>query len=317
MGNIRYGVLGLLSCLLVSLSGCSFRDMLDDYPVSGVQINLDWTGVTEKLPETMRVIFYPKDAEGRKVDNYLSSVGGEVRVPPGNYAVVIYNFNTESIQIRGEESYETIEAFTGHCTGLNTDDDMVWAPDPLYVVALDDVEIEKSDVALQMDLKPEAVVANYSFDIKVDGLDRVSEVICHITGQKGRYFLGKRTCELCEAPICVDTKRENGLLWGYFSNFVSPKVAGTRADVPMMLTLKLVKRDNTVQEVKVDVTELVEAPLDEGTETEPDSEVHIEVPVPDGEIVVDELEPGFDEGGGGIGGDVNDWDDETNVELPV
>lgn len=90
MGNIRYGVLGLLSCLLVSLSGCSFRDMLDDYPVSGVQINLDWTGVTEKLPETMRVIFYPKDAEGRKVDNYLSSAGGEVRVPPGNYAVVIY-----------------------------------------------------------------------------------------------------------------------------------------------------------------------------------------------------------------------------------
>ena len=31
----------------------------------------------------------------------------------------------------------------------------------------------------------------------------------------------------------------------------------------------------------------------------------------------DDLEPGTDEGDGGIGGDVDDWDDETDVELPV
>ncbi len=317
MGRVKYGLFLLLLCMVASLSGCSFRDMLDNYPVSGVQIKLDWTGVTDKLPETMRVIFYPKDAVGRKVDDYLSSAGGEVEVLPGSYAVVIYNFNTESIQIRGEESYETIEAFTGHCTGLNTSEDMVWSPDPLYVVALDDVEIEKSDVPLQMEFKPEAVVTNYSFDIKVEGFDRVSDVICNVGGLSGSYFLGKRTCGLCEAPICVDTKRDGDVLWGYFSHFVLPKAAKTRANVPMMLTLILIKRDNTLQEVKVDVTTLIEEPSTGGDDIKPDSEVHIEVPVPDGEIVVDELEPGIDEGGGGIGGDVNDWDDETNVELPA
>lgn len=46
--------------------------MLDDYPVSGVQITLDWTGVAGDLPETVRVIFYPKDAEGRKVDGLFA-----------------------------------------------------------------------------------------------------------------------------------------------------------------------------------------------------------------------------------------------------
>lgn len=320
MGRDGYNWLLPLLWLTVSLSGCSFREMLDDYPVSGVQITLNWTGVTEKLPETMRVIFYPKDAEGRKVESYLPAAGGEVKVPPGNYALVVYNFNTETIQIKDEESYETIKAVTGRCTGLNTDEDMVWSPDALYVVALDDVEIKKSEVALPMELKPESVVTNYSFDIKLEGFDRISEVICHVDGLSGSYFLGKGTCGVCEAPIRVNTKYEGNLLWGYFSHFALPKAAKTRVAAPMMLTLKLVKRDNTVQEIKVDVTELIAPPPPpegEDDETEPDLEVHIEVPVPDGGIVVDELEPGINEGGGGIGGDVGDWDDETNVVLPV
>lgn len=153
MKDARHMILWLFFGLLPMLGSCDFRDMLDDYPVSGVQIKLDWKGVTDKLPQTMRIIFYPKDTQGRKVESYLPAGGGEVKVPPGKYAVVAYNFNTESIQIRGDESYETIEAFTGHCTGLDVHEDMVWSPDPLYVVALDEVEIRQSDVALPLNWK--------------------------------------------------------------------------------------------------------------------------------------------------------------------
>lgn len=67
MRNTRYGFLVLLSSLLM-LTGCSRRDILDDYPVSGVDIKLDWDGVTDQLPEGVRVIFYPKNGDGRKVD---------------------------------------------------------------------------------------------------------------------------------------------------------------------------------------------------------------------------------------------------------
>ena len=41
MRNTRYRFLVLLSSLLM-LTGCSRRDILDDYPVSGVDIKLDW-----------------------------------------------------------------------------------------------------------------------------------------------------------------------------------------------------------------------------------------------------------------------------------
>jgi hypothetical protein len=102
MQDTRYILLVLLSSLLM-LTGCSRRELLDDYPVSGVDIKLDWNGVTDKLPEGVRVIFYPKSAEGRKIDTYLSVRGGKVKVPPGRYSVVAYNYDTETVQIRGEE----------------------------------------------------------------------------------------------------------------------------------------------------------------------------------------------------------------------
>ena len=127
MQDTRYILLVLLSSLLM-LTGCSRRELLDDYPVSGVDIKLDWNGVTDKLPEGVRVIFYPKSAEGRKIDTYLSVRGGKVKVPPGRYSVVAYNYDTETVQIRGEEAYETIEAFTGYCNGLGIagTEKMVW-----------------------------------------------------------------------------------------------------------------------------------------------------------------------------------------------
>ena len=130
MRDTRYIILVLLSSLLM-LIGCSRRDVLDDYPVSGVEISLDWAGVTDELPEGVRIIFYPKDGEGRKVDRYLSVQGGEMKVPPGRYSVVAYNYNTEVVRIRGEESYETIEAYTGYCNGLGIagTEKMVWSPD--------------------------------------------------------------------------------------------------------------------------------------------------------------------------------------------
>ena len=47
----------------------------------------------------------------------------------------------------------------------------------------------------------------------------------------------------------------------------------------------------------------------------PDGEIHIEVPVPDGQITVEVDKE--EDGNSGIGGDIGDWDDETNVDIIV
>ena len=43
MKKTRYAILVLLSSLLI-LVGCSRREILDDYPVTGINIRLNWEG---------------------------------------------------------------------------------------------------------------------------------------------------------------------------------------------------------------------------------------------------------------------------------
>ena len=228
----------LLLGLSVLLAGCEFRDILDDYPVSGVQIKLDWKGVTEQLPEGMRVIFYPKSEEGRKVENYLSIEGGVVKVPPGYYDMVIYNYNTESVLIRGDGAYETIEAYTGPCTGLNSSEAMVWSPDPLYVVSVKDMKIEKSEKMLLMEFQPKLVVKNYSFEIKVKGLKNVASIICNVDGMNGSYYISNGSCTASVAPIYVEARKGGDVIRGSFSAFFVSESAGTRSgsEVTMKFT---------------------------------------------------------------------------------
>ena len=276
----QYVFLLLLFGLSVLLAGCDFRDILDDYPVSGVKIKFNWKGV-DKLPEGMRVIFYPKSEEGRKVESYLSVEGGEVKVPPGRYDMVIYNYNTESVLIRNDEAYETIEAYTDYYKGLETSEKMVWSPDPLYVV-------------------------------RMNGLKNVASIVCNVDGMNGAYCISNGSCTASIAPIYVEAHKGEDVIRGSFSAFSVSESANTRFTGGVVMKLLLVKVDNTIQETKVDITAAVVPPP---PEEEEDPVTDIEIPIEE-EIEVEDVEvpPG---GGGGIGGDVGDWDDETNVELPV
>ena len=314
-------LLFVLFCPLLLMTGCSRRELLDDYPVSGVRIALNWEGVTEKLPEGMQVIFYPKDGRGKKKSAYLSATGGEVPVPPGHYSVVVYNYDTETVLIRGEESYETIQAYTNLCKfGVAGTEKMVWGPDPLYVINIDDLDVRNSEETLTLELKPRLVVRTYSFSIKAQGLSNVSTVIGSVGGMADHYFLGKgyAMCDAC--PINIDLNVKGGKIEGVFTTFGLPEVVISRAEIelPVMMNLMIIKVDKSVQEVKINITEAVQEPTGggeggEGDETNPPTLVEVEI---EDEIKVDDVEvpPG---GGGGIGGDVGDWDDETNVELPV
>ena len=73
-----------------------------------------------------------------------------------------------------------------------------------------------------------------------------------------------------------------------------------------------------VQEILVDIKKLITPPTsgeEEEIQPAPDGEIHIEVPVPDGQITVEVDKE--EDGNSGIGGDIGDWDDETNVDIIV
>ena len=110
----------------------------------------------------------------------------------------------------------------------------------------------------------------------------------------------------------MEAHKGEDVIRGSFSAFSVSESANTRFTGGVVMKLLLVKVDNTIQETKVDITAAVVPPP---PEEEEDPVTDIEIPIEE-EIEVEDVEvpPG---GGGGIGGDVGDWDDETNVELPV
>lgn len=318
MEEARYRIFVLLSSLLIMLTGCEHRELLDDYPVSGVQVKLNWSGVTDKLPEGMRIIFYPKDDEGVRIEGYLSATGGEVlKVPPGRYAVVVYNYDTETILLRDEDSYDKVEAYPVPYTESERKTGMVWSPELFYTSKMDELNIEESDEVLVVELKPKLSVYTYSFAIKAAGLKNVSSIMGRVSGMDICHPLGCRDCSTCtSSPIFFEAVKGDGVIKGSFSSFGPfAHTSATRANVEVMLTLELLKIDGEVQKVEADITTVV-TPPEEGGSGEPPKEVEIEVPVEDDEIIVDDVKPKPD-GDGGIGGEVGGWGEEEEVVLPV
>lgn len=316
MQDVRYIFLAFLFALLV-LGGCTRRDVLDDYPVSGVEISLDWDGVADQLPEGVRIIFYPKDGKSEKVDTYLSARGGKVKVPPGRYSVVVYNYDTETVQIRNEGAYETIEAFTGYCNGLGIagTEKLVWGPDPLYVVNVEELQIKKSDETLLLIWKPKLVVKTYTFKVKAEGLQYVSAIVGSVEGMASCYCLGRGCGMKGEAPIYFEGVVRDEMVVGSFTTLgiLGNTVTGAN-DGLVKLILAFVKTDQSLHKVEVNITDVITNSESGGEGEEPSKE--IELPLEE-DIKVEKPDNPSGGGDGGIGGEVGGWGDEEEVVLPV
>ena len=122
------------------------------------------------------------------------------------------------------------------------------------------------------------------------------------------------------SPIYCETGKGDGVIKGSFTCFGHPKLTQARADIARFLELIIVRVDGSKQEAKVEITEAVKPPDDgdepgEGDHNPQPPEIEIKLPE-DEKIVVDDVEVP-PSGGGGIGGNVDNWENEEDVILPV
>lgn len=78
-----------------------------------LNINTDIVNhVQAELPENMRVDLYNPETAELVYTDYVGPTGGIIHPLPGVYDLIVYSIGSESTQIRNEENYDTIEAYT-------------------------------------------------------------------------------------------------------------------------------------------------------------------------------------------------------------
>ena len=299
--------------LLLFLSSCHFIPVYEQEKSVALELGLDLSTDLEEdaieVPEHFKACFYGWDNGLLSNTHYVGSTGGDVTVPSGSYTLLVYTFGTESVQIRGESSLETIEAFTSDITASKMksyrrfstkalEDPIVYTPDHL-LVAKEEVtvpEFFKGNQRVMLQAEASTIVQTFVFEMtQLTGLEYVESAEAFVTNQSRSYFIGKGEAsdESCTVWFPVEVNREEGTLTAVFNTF------GVRTGEDSKTYVHFIMRDTGGDEhnYSMDITEKVVAPRHVI-----EIEEEIDIPQP--------------EGTGGITPEVNPWLEETR-EVPI
>ena len=294
---------------MLMLVGCSRRDTLDAFPVSEVNIVFDWKELGDKVPQKIRILFYPINSEGKVVDKVISNKGETLEIPLGRYSVVAYNSDAQNIRIKGDESFSTIEAYTDIYSTKRKNKNGVWCPDLFYVISESDLYID-GDEKIAIRLQPRLRVKTYCFKLKVEGLQYVSSISGSVDGLASRYYLGLGQGRVTDDQICFEVENTTDDLTGIFTAFENTDNTNSRLGSDIMLNLIFIKVDNSVQTIEMNITKAIEDVDQNGGDTGETPRI-IDLPTGGGVKIEEPSDSVI------IDGNVNDWDIGTNTEVPV
>ncbi len=190
------------------------------------------------VPTYMVVNFYDIESGALKKTEYVGPYGGPLHVTPGTYDMVVYSFDTEYTQERGESNIKTLEAFTSDITAskqplfsLVAKDDttsapgpIIWTPDHL-LVARKRVEIPPySEVqrVITIEAAAETIVETYAFEVPhIVGIEYAQSVDAFVTNQALSNYFGRDEVNASPATVYfpVDVNRKDSCFQTTFNTF--------------------------------------------------------------------------------------------------
>lgn len=239
--------------LVTLLSSCRYKDLCYDhdhdpdynlYLKLELQLELDEDlDVSDEahtkinIPTYMVVQFYDTLSGALKETEYVGPYGGPLQVAPGTYDMVVYAFDTEWTQERGESNISTLEAFTSDITSMKsplfmqaakTDTvapgPIIYTPDHLLVTRKR-VEIPPyrfgGEVITIADTAS-TIIETYAFEVpNVAGVEYVSSVEAFVTNQAQSNFFGRGQLNTDPATIYfpLEVNRKEKLLETTFNTF--------------------------------------------------------------------------------------------------
>lgn len=290
------------------------------------------------LPANMRVGMYNPDNHSLSYADFVGPEGGYISPEPGTYDVLVYNFETESTILRGEDDFLKAEAYTneispylkGQIKGLleqrrklrqerlaassvsetaATDDEerVVYEPDHLFVGRVKGQDIprlllEEGDREIVIEVDATSIVETWKIEIRgVQGAEYISSISAIISGQAASTYLysGEDSDESVSVYFTMQTNRARTSDEGMIMGSFNTFGKKPGVESELSLDVSITDSGGNTYDLHYDITS--------DFQDNPERVIVIE-----DDISIDPPSSG----GGGFDPSVEDWDDVTSdIEL--
>lgn len=188
-------------------SSCEHKDLCYDHPhTAPLQVIFDWSKAPEASPASMSLYLFPM--QGKSIRNeFTDAAGGELRAAYGRYDVLCVNSDTEAVEYRNTDRYETFEVTTRTTTLFPSLSSLgVRAPAPPMAPGTEDERIaaaagmlwgdhtemfELSKQQTTLTLYPEVSVCSYTVEIRhAENLEHTEALSASLSGLSGGILIG-------------------------------------------------------------------------------------------------------------------------------
>ena len=332
--------------LLLSLYSCERRPLIDrseeilvrvEMSVNTIvnvatQIYNEHVVVPKVEPELICVLFYDPMSHRQVMQTFLNTISkdekgnyvisGNVKIQPGVYDMLCYNFDTSATLVRNDYSWKAIEAYTEEVTDNKHVDVLTRGiagrithiPDHLLVARKKGLRIDASSETVVIKTSASSIIQSYYVQLRLKNAQYVSTASAILTGLAPSNRLGENEVDSLSSSGVFFTMRpsrdkhqkagEDDVLCAVFNTF--GKLPNHKSQLKILLN-GITANGKPIQEI-IDMDEVFKTELAIKNHWLLLDQV-IEVPQPDGE---DDggSEGGGDSSGGGFNPEVNDWEEE-------
>lgn len=313
--------------LALALTSCRYKDLCYDHHHDAkpnlkleleLKLNLDVdldvsveAHTKIEVPTYLKVCLYDPFSGTLDKTEFVGSYGGPLQVAPGKYNMVVYSFDTEWTQVRGENSVQTLEAFTSDITDAKMSllnhfhrnapaeapGPIIYTPDHLLMTHKD-IEVppfSADTLVVTIEATAATIVETYGIEAtNITGIEYIASAEAFVTNQSRSSFFGRgeKSTEPATIYFPVEVNKEEGKLETTFNTF--GKLPG---ESHCYLYILMMDSEGTPYTITEDVTELFNDPghMIEITDS-------IDIPEPAGD--------------GGIAPTVDEWE-EINQNVPI
>lgn len=295
----------ILSILVLVLLSCNRNDLCYDHPHGGLVVSTDWSLLYDPdyAPEGVRISLYNINS-GVENTSYRPAEGGTIVTGDGEYNLLVVNSDTEVIQFRNMEKFESAEAYL---PTVNSDIGQVVPIPDLHLVTSTSRHILTHRSKRSSDtitVSPQIRLKGLSLEVKLIRSEKCVAARGYLTGvaQSMNLSTSDLTGPPCTMLFHLTKDGNNYKVLTQFFGFIPPSTSTTTKGEEcskQVLTLEFKLINNTIYKVEINVTNQID--FDSPKIIIPISVAEIELPDVSAE--------------GGFDGDIGNWDDEVIIPI--